>query len=77
MDSRAHLTAAEIAFILQDCAQDNDDAHEQVNGLPSLANWSFLGGDAQRLSKIRQRMADGRPIPADWIRWLFEKYLDV
>jgi len=71
MEHRSLLTAAEIEFILQDCAQANGGAADPVEA-PTLSN-----GDASRLAYIRRRMAIGRPIPACWIRWLFEKYVDV
>jgi hypothetical protein len=76
MERQSLLTAAEIEFILLDCAQAPGDGVDPVErhrlSPPPLSN-----GDASRLAYIRHRMAIGRPIPASWIRWLFEKYVDV
>lgn len=76
MEQRLLLTAAEIEFILRDCAQARGESVDPVeHHRPPLS--SLSSGDASRLAYIRRRMVIGRPIPACWIRWLFEKYVDV
>lgn len=68
------LTQAEIAFILRECALSDDT--EENAGHVSPERRHFVP-DSRKLSMIRQRTAAGLPVPAGWIRWLFERYVDI
>ncbi|MDR3440552.1 hypothetical protein [Telmatospirillum sp.] len=76
IDRNALLTSAEIAFLLQ-AQEPLSGESDQLAEDDDPGEWSVLSQDGQRLAHIRRYVQKGVPVPAGWISWLFEKYVDV